>query len=187
VAHVPVPVQWETGVAVVPVHEGAPQLVPAPACSQAPAPLQLPVLPQGGLAAQRACGSASPEPTFEQVPALPTTLQAAQVPHTPLLQQTPSTQKLPVRQSPVAVHGCPRRFLSPHRLVLGSQMLGARQSVSAVHAALQAAIDVALHRKGAQAIVDAAWQLPTPSQVRGCVSVEPLVGHDGGTHWVPAA
>src|SRR5450432_2458509 len=187
VAQAPAPVQWETGVAVVPVQEGAPQLVPAPACSHAPAPLQLPVLPQGGLATQRACGSASPDPTLEQAPALPTTLQAWQAAHIEVPQQTPSTQKSPVRQSAVTMHDCPRRFLSPQRLVLRSQMLGARQSVSAVHAALQAAIDVELHRKGAQAIVEAAWQLPTPSQVRGCVSVEPFVGHDGGTHWVPAA
>jgi hypothetical protein len=60
------------------------------------------------------------------------------VPQTLALQQTPSTQLLPVRQSPVAVQPCPRRFLVPQRLVLGSQMSGDRQSPSTVQAALQA-------------------------------------------------
>ena len=54
------------------------------------------------------------------------------------LQQTPSTQLSPVRQSPVAVQAWPSRFLLPQRLVVGSQMSGDKQSLSRAQAALQA-------------------------------------------------
>jgi hypothetical protein len=64
-------------------------------------------------------------------------------------------------------------------------MFGARQSVSAVQAALQAAVP--LHLYGAHASVAGAWQLPTPSQVRACVSVAVLPGQEGATQTVPAA
>jgi hypothetical protein len=183
----PSPVQCETGVKVEPEQEAAPQLTPALACSQEPAPSQLPVLPQGGWGVQRVCGSTSPEPTFEQVPALPTTLQAWQVPHDEVPQHTASTQKSPVKQSLVAVQACPRRFWLPQRLVFVSQMFGARQSASLVQAALQAAFVVPLQTKGAQGIVAAAAQLPTPSQVRAGVSVEVPVGQEGFAHCVPPA
>ena len=187
VAQAPSPVQCEMGVNVVPEHEAVPQLTLALAWSQEPAPSQLPVLPQGGCGAQRVCGSASPKATFAHVPALPTMLQAWQVPHDEVEQQTLSTQKSPVRQSPVAVQDWPRRFLSPHRFVLGSQMFGARQSASTVQVALQAAFVVPLHMYGAQAIEAAAVQLPTPSQVRAGASVEVPVGHEGFAHCVPPA
>jgi hypothetical protein len=175
------------GVKAEPAQEARPQLTSALACSQAPPPLQLPVLPQGGWGAQRVCGSASPEATSAQVPALPTMLQAWQVPQEDDPQHTPSTQASPVRQSVVEPQGWPRRFLSPQRLVLRSQMLGARQSASLVQAALQAALVVALQMNGVQGIVAAAVQLPTPSQVRAGVRVEALVGHEGIAHCVPPA
>jgi hypothetical protein len=187
VAHAPDPVQCETGVYVVPEHDALPQLTSALAWSQAPAPSHAPVLPHGGCGAQRACGSASPAPTFEHVPALPATLQAWQVPQAEAEQHTLSTQKLPVRQSLVAVQDWPRRFLSPHRFVFGSQMFGARQSPSLVHAALHAEVFVALQRYGAQPIVAAAMQLPTPSQVFAGESVDEPAGHEGFAHCVPAA
>ena len=98
------------------------------------------MLPQGGLAVQRPCGSVLFEGTLAQLPALPVTLQDWQVPQELELQQTPSTQLFPVRQSLVAVQDCPRRFLLPQRLVLGSQMSGSWQSASAVQAALQAVL-----------------------------------------------
>jgi hypothetical protein len=66
-------------------------------------------------------------------------------------------------------------------------MLGARQSPSLVHAALQAAVFVALQRYGAQPIVAAAMQLPTPSQVFAGESVDEPAGHEGFAHCVPAA
>jgi hypothetical protein len=187
VAHAPPPVQCETGVYVVPAQDAVPQLTSALACAQAPAPSHEPVFPHGGCGVQRACGSASPAPTLEHEPALPVTLQAWQVPQAEAEQHTLSTQKLPVRQSLVAVHAWPRRFLSPQRLVFESQILGARQSASLVHAALQAEVFVALQRYGAHPIVAAAMQLPTPSQVFAGESVDEPAGHEGFAHCVPAA
>jgi hypothetical protein len=88
---VPVPEQVGAGVKVVPVQVALPQTTVAAAWVQAPAPLQAPVLPQVPLAAQRACGSVTPLPTFAQVPR-PFRLQAWQVPQAVEAQQTPSTQ-----------------------------------------------------------------------------------------------
>src|SRR5262245_11872443 len=119
---------------------------------------------------QRFIVSAVPAGMLAQLPALPLTLHALQRPHALVLQQTPSTQKLPVRQSLLDAHAWPRRFLLPQRLVCGSQMLGARQSLSAVHAARQA-VDP-LHMYGAHAIVVGCWQTPTPLQVRELVKVD---------------
>ena len=68
VAQVPVPVQCETGVKVEPEHEAAPHETLVLPCSHAPAPLQLPVLPQGGFGAQPSCGSCTPAPTFAHEP-----------------------------------------------------------------------------------------------------------------------
>jgi hypothetical protein len=98
------------------------------------------VLPQGGLGEHSPCGSAASSGTLVQLPALPATLQAWHVGHAEALQHTPSTQLAPVRQSAVAVQDCPRRRLLPHRLVSGSQIAGARQSVSPVHAPLHAVL-----------------------------------------------
>ncbi len=89
----PAPVQVTAAVARPFVHDAAPQLTDAAACVQAPAPLQVPVLPQVPLATQRVCGSITPVPTGEQVPT-PFRLHARQVPHEPVVQQTPSTQLL---------------------------------------------------------------------------------------------
>ena len=148
----------------------------------------MPFVPQveAPSSAQNADGAGVPAPTGVHVP-LPERLQASQGAQLVEPQQTPSTQKSPVRQSPVIAHGWPRRFLSPHRLVFGSQMLGGRQSASAVQVALQAEVVAPLHMYGAHAIDAAAWQLPTPSQVLAGVSVEVPVGQEGFAHWVPAA
>ena len=72
---------------------------------QPPAPLQNPVLPQGGLAAQRFVGSAAPSGTFAQLPALAPTLHDWQRGHALATQQTPSTQVRPVRHMLVMVQG----------------------------------------------------------------------------------
>jgi hypothetical protein len=125
-----------------PVHDAVPHETVVPACRQAPRPLQAPVLPHGGFAAQSAWGSGELVGTLVQVPALPAMLHALQSGQLVVLQQTPSTQVFPVRQSLVLVQACPRRFLLPQRLVTASQMLLpvllGRQSASDVHAALQA-------------------------------------------------
>jgi len=143
------------------------------------------VLPQGGLAGQPDLGSGVPAGTLAHAPANPVTAHDWQRGQDDVVQQTPSTQVFPVRQSSVEAHACPSRFLLPHRLVLGSQMSGAWQSASVVHAALHA--DVPLHLKGAHAIVVGAWQWPTPSHVRAWVSVDAPAGHEGARHCVSAA
>jgi hypothetical protein len=167
------------------VHDAAPHATPTPACAHAPAPLHVPVLPHGGLAAQPPCGSGTPATTLVHDPADPATAHDWHSPHEAELQHTPSTHELPVRQSDVWVQLCPRRRLLPHRFVFGSQMLGSRQSASTVQAALHA--ETPLHRKGAHACVVAALQVPAPSHVRCSVSVEDPVGHEAAAHAVPAA
>ena len=184
-AQVPLPLQCETGVNVDPLQDWLPHETPVPANWQAPAPLQAPVLPQGGLAAHRPCGSTALAATGAHVPALPETLQAWQVLQELELQQTPSTQLSLVKQSVLAVQACPRRFLVPQTLVSGSQMSGDRQSVSAEQADLQAVVP--LQRYGTQLLLVAAWQPPLPSQVRPEVSVEPAAGQIGAAQEVPAA
>jgi len=93
-----------------PVHEPDVHMTEVDANSQAPPPSQAPVLPHGGLAVQRACGSALPAPTLPQVP-LPLTLQDWQVGQLGLEQQTPSTQ-LPVPHSLPAAQLVPGAFLA---------------------------------------------------------------------------
>lgn len=88
----PVPLQWETGVNVDPEHDWVPHDALVAASWQAPAPLHAPVLPQGGLAAQRLIVSAAPSGTFVQLPALVPTLHAWHNVHALVLQQTRSTQ-----------------------------------------------------------------------------------------------
>jgi hypothetical protein len=68
VAQAPAPVQCEIAVYVEPEHEAVPHATLVLACSQAPAPLQLPVLPQGAFGVQPPCGSSKPAPTFAQEP-----------------------------------------------------------------------------------------------------------------------
>lgn len=128
------------GVKVDPLQVAVPQETPVPPSWHWPAPSQAPVLPQGALGVHRLCGSGVLADTLAQLPALPGTLQAWQMEQPVALQQTPSTQLLPVRQSAVAVQGWPSRFLLPHRLVLGSQMSGGWQSASDEQAALQAVV-----------------------------------------------
>jgi hypothetical protein len=149
-----------------------------------PAPSQAPVKPHGGAAAQRACGSTCDGGTSLHAPSRVATLQAWQVPHAEVEQHTPSTQKLPDRHSSLVPQAWPRRFLSPQRLVLGSQMLGEAQSASPTHAVLQA---TPLHAKGVQGSVAAGWHVPAPSHVRARVSVIVPLGHVAGAHVVPPA
>jgi hypothetical protein len=185
-AQAPEPVQCELGVKVDPLQVTVPQETLVPPSWHFPAPSQAPVLPQGGFAVQRPCGSGLLAGTLAQLPGLAVVLQAWQVPHELELQQTPSTQLLLVKQSLVCAHGWPSRFLLPQRLVTGSQMSGAKQSVSAEQAALQALL-APLHMKGAQLSVVGCRQVPLPSQVRPVVSVEPLAGQEGGAQEVPPA
>jgi hypothetical protein len=110
-----------------------PQAVPAGIGRQAPAPSQVPLKPQGGVAAQPPCGSIAPAATGLHRPALPATLHAAHVPQLDDEQQTPSTQ-LPLSHSAFAAQIWPRRFL-PHEPPL--QTLPGAQSASTAQAARQ--------------------------------------------------
>ena len=168
------------GVSVAPLHEAAPQAVPADIARQAPAPSQVPLNPQGGVAAQPPCGSIAPAGTGLQRPALPVTLHEAQVPQLADEQQTPSTQ-LPPSHSLPAAQIWPRRFL-PHEPAL--QTVPATQSASLAHAALHA---VPLQLYGAHDCVVAGLHAPAPSQLRASGAVVAPAGHDGGAHSVPAA
>ena len=131
---VPAPSHAPTGVDIDPLHEAAPQAVPAAIMPQAPVPSQVPLVPQGGLGWQLPWGSAAPAGTGVQAPALPVTLHDRQFVQLGDEQQTPSTQ-LPLSHSAAAAQICPRRFF-PHEPLL--QTLGAAQSASPVQAALQA-------------------------------------------------
>ena len=131
---VPAPSHAPTGVDIDPLQEAAPQAVPAAIIPQAPVPLQVPLVPQGGLGWQRPCGSAAPAGTGVQAPALPVTLQDRQFVQLGDEQQTPSTQ-LPLSHSAAAAQIWPRRFF-PHEPSL--QTLPFAQSPLPVHAARQA-------------------------------------------------
>ena len=137
-AQAPVPLQFEIGVKVDPVHVAVPHDTVVAASWQPAAPLQKPVLPQGGLAAQRFIVSGLPSGTFAQLPALAPTLHDMHSEHALLTQQTPSTQKRVDRHGMVAEHAWPGRPRLPQWLVLGSQMVGGTQSASRVHAPRQA-------------------------------------------------
>jgi hypothetical protein len=112
--HVPVPEQCDAGWYVVPLQDtGEPQVVDADTCSQAPAPLQKPVLPQTPLDGQSEplldeC--ATPLGTFAQVP-LPLTPQDWQPGQLPVEQQTPSIQ-FPVAHSFGPAQVAPFAFLA---------------------------------------------------------------------------
>ena len=121
-----------------PEHDCVPHETVVAASWQAPAPLHAPVLPQGGFAAQRLSGVA--ERRDGAVARARTDVARLAQAHELVLQQTPSTQKLPVRHSLVFAHAWPRRFLLPQRLVCGSQMLGGRQSSSPVQAPRHAVV-----------------------------------------------
>jgi hypothetical protein len=143
----PLPLQRASVLAVEPEHVATAQTVVVGAFAQAPAPLHAPVFPQGAdaLGAHIPRGSVVPADTFAHVPRLPDTLHAWHIGHDADPQQMRSTQVSPVRQSAVAVQAPPCRTLLPHRLVFGSQIVGATQSASLRQAALQDAA-AALHR-----------------------------------------
>jgi hypothetical protein len=145
VVHVPLPLQVEGVNRFVPLHVCPEHAKPAICCWQAPAPLQSPVLPHGCdvLVGQSPLRPPEVFGKLAQVPKLPGTLHALQGttgvplegPQNAALQQTPSVQKFPVKQSLVVVQACPSRFLVPQSCVTGSQMFGARHWLSVEHAA----------------------------------------------------
>ena len=122
-----------------PLHDaGSPQDIDVGPWVQPLAPLQVPVLPQGGAAAHCPAGAGEPEGRLVQVPALPATLQAWQVPQLGLPQQTLLTQA-PLMHWLPAVQVRP--FALRAQLRFGAvpwQVNGAMQSPSTLQVVLQA-------------------------------------------------
>jgi hypothetical protein len=156
------------------LQDPVPQVTLVAAWVQAPAPLQVPVLPQVPLAPQRACGSVTVLATLAQVPALPATLQAMQVPQLAVLQQTPSTQ-FPLPHSWFDKQATPNDFagrqlpLVPVQYVLFPPL--GTHWVSVLHMLLQL---VPLQTYGAQLAVLGVEQVPLPEQNALGVKVVPL-------------
>jgi hypothetical protein len=143
--------------------------------------LQVPSRPQveALLAAHWVVGvGAWPRGTGVQVPALLVSAHDMQVPAQAVLQQTPCAQKLEAQAEP-AVQGAPGGNLPQLLLV---QEFGETQSVFEEQVVLQ---EVVPHWNGSHITVVAARQLPEPSQVCACVSVEP-VQEAAAPHSVPA-
>ena len=122
-----------TGVAVEPLQDCVPQLVPAGTDRHAPVPSQVPLNPQGGLGTQPPCVSIAPAGIGLQLPAPPGALQDVQVPQLVAEQQTPSTQ-LPLSHSVPPVQICPRRFFPQEPLL---QTVPVAHSLSPEQAARQ--------------------------------------------------
>jgi hypothetical protein len=95
-AQVPLPSQAGAAANLPASHDAVPQVVPAMRLRQAPAPSQVPSLPQPlGMSAVQSVSGSSPAGTDAQVPSaflFLAALHATQVPLHSLLQQTPSTQ-----------------------------------------------------------------------------------------------
>jgi len=176
---VPVPLQVRAGVNVVPEQEAATQVVPVTYSRQAPAPLQVPSLPQAAAPPSVHWFSGScPAATLVQVPSVPASAHDLQVAVQAVAQQIPWAQML-FAQSLFAVQVAPLgRFV--HTPV--EQMFGDTQSVSAPQVVLQAPVP---HVYGSHIEVVAVWQVPVPLQVRADVSVEPVQVAE--TQVVPAA
>lgn len=177
---VPVPLQVAGGVYVVPVQEPAAQTVPLGQSRQWPAPSHRPSVrqPAAPVSVHWVVGDgALPAGTGEQVPAEPASAHERQVPVQAVSQQTPCAQN-PDTHDAAVVQAAPGGSLPQLPF---AQTLGETQSAFVVQVALQAAVP---HAKGVQVAVVAGRQVPAPSQVRACVSVEPV--HDAAPQFVPA-
>ena len=111
----PPPLQNDCGWNVAPVHDtAAPHETVVAACVQPLAPLQVPVLPQGGVAVHWPVGAGVPAASGVQLPGV-APLHVWQVPHIALPQQTVSMQ-LPLMHWFAAVHGWPLGLSAQLRL-----------------------------------------------------------------------
>jgi hypothetical protein len=117
VGQLPLPSQLAGPVAVPPLQVASRQGVPAGHTRQAPAPLQVPSLPQVFMAVMGhiPLGSGVPAATLVQVPTDPVTVQLLQLPVQASLQQTPSTQLFDRHSGPELQ--LPPSGLRPHMLL----------------------------------------------------------------------
>ena len=154
----------------------APQAVPAVPCVQALAPLQVPVLPQGGLAVHWPAGAAVPAASGVQVPG-DVPLQVWHVPQLGLPQQTLFTQ-LPLMHWFPAVQTRPFALSAQFRLgAVPWQVNGDKQWESIAQVLRQVSPP---HMYGEQFCALGARQLPVPLQCETGVKVEPE--HDCAPH-----
>jgi hypothetical protein len=168
-------------------HDPATHWVPAEKRWQAPAPLQVPSVPQprAAVVGQRLRRSGCPRGMSEQVPSFvgPGRAHDLHVPVHALPQHTPCSQK-PEAHSGGLAQLTPMPF-NTHALPL--QIAGATHSLGVVLGAqlvLHATPPLSQVNRPGQAAVVEVWQVPAPSQNRGKVSDAPV--QDPDTHWVPA-
>lgn len=143
-------------------HEGPRHIVLVPHFRQAPAPLQVPSLPQldSAAAVQLPSLSAPPAGMLLQVPSIP---WSAQLLHTPVhapSQQTPSTHWPVLHSSPLAQ--APPLSLRPHSPI--SQRRDGMHWPSSIHE-LKQSVPPALHTYGLHSRRTPAAQVPSPLHV----------------------
>jgi hypothetical protein len=177
--HAPVALQVDSGVNTLLSQCGAAQTVPGRWRRQAPAPSQVPSVPQvsGGWDAQLPRGSSAPAATCVQTPGAEGSAQLRQPPVQASAQQTPSMQKFDW-QSPALPHGWPLGFLPQLPLL---HTVPATQSSLLMQRLMQA---LSAQRNGSQLCTPGIRQLPRPLQVPEVFSRSPA--HDGITHTVSA-
>jgi hypothetical protein len=186
-AQSPMPSHVPAGVKAAPLHDPLPpHAVPEATCSQTPPAAQLPVFPQGGLAAHWPGGAAVPGVAYAQLPSgapVSAIVHARHVPVQATSQHTPSAQKPLVhwRPSPLA-QLCPFP-LAATQWPDASQKSPLAQSPSC--AQLDAQTEPAQAKYGAQLVGEAARQVPAPSQGRAGVAMPPA--QIAGAHTVPIA
>jgi hypothetical protein len=176
----PRPLHRRGGVKLAVVQAEGAHCVPLTNLRHAPAPSQVPSVPQVDAAVAVhwvATTGAVPAGTGAQVPTLPISAHDWQVPVHAELQQTFCTQK-PEPQSAAAAQVAPIGFFPQLPLV---QTFGATQSAFEVQVVLQAAVP---HMNGEHIAVVAVRQAPAPSQVRAGVSVD--TAQEAAPQFVPA-
>jgi hypothetical protein len=179
--HAPLPSHFEAAVMLPLVQRASAQVTPAAYLWQAPAPLQVPSLPQPAfpVSLQVLLGSAPPRATLPQMPMELGSLHCWQTPLQRALQQTPWVQNaLPHCSS--REQGPPSGSL-PH--IPPTQLVGATQSSSRVHTVAQR---LPSHLKPPQPRAAGAVQLPALQVLRGVSLLLPAL-HVSGAQTVPSA
>jgi hypothetical protein len=165
-------------------HDGCKHGVPACHLWHAPAPSQVPSVPQVAFAltAHWPLGSALPPGTGEHVPSVALNVHETQGPPQVALQHTPCAEHTsPEAHWLLVVHGPPLGS-SPHEPLM--QVAFDAQSALDVQVALQAATP---HVYGKQDVAVGVTHLPAPSQLDLFVKLVVPAGQVGSRHFVPAA
>ena len=155
------------------MHMDGAHCVPLMCLRHAPAPLQVPSLPQVDAAAATHCDATSgavPAGIGEHVPTLPASEHDRHVPVQALLQQTLFTQKFDAQSEFMPDGQAPPIGILPQ--LMATQVLPEMQSAAVVvHVVLHAAVP---HWYGAHELMVAGRHAPIPSHDRGDDNVEPV-------------